>query len=414
MSGRAPAAGICRLRKRPVSWPSWERGGSPVRTPQLVTPSIRIVVAPLLLAGLAAWVAPATPAVATAARSADPAASFTTSGRLNDVSATSSGNAWAVGGASGGNTLIVHWNGKAWKQVPSPAPASGTLYGVAATSARNAWAVGGNLILHWNGTAWTRVPSPALGTSSGLSGVAAVSARRAWAVGQIGSGTHVKTLILQWNGTTWKRVPSPSPGTDSYLFGVAAVSARRGWAVGYTSSGSGFNIRITTLILQWNGTTWKRVPSPSPGAKSGQADDFLYGVAATSAGSAWAVGDFADCGCGPGVPLIERWNGKAWKRVPSPTSSTGGDLVSVAAVSARNAWAVGLSGQGISPTKTLILRWNGTAWKKARSPAPRANSGLSGVAAVSARGAWAVGSTTNSSRSGGKTLILQWNGTAWR
>jgi hypothetical protein len=30
----------------------------------------------------------------------------------------------------------------------------------------------------------------------------------------------------------------------------------------------------------------------------------------------------------------------------------------VTAVSARNAWAVGLAG-----FKTLILRWNGTAWK---------------------------------------------------
>ena len=36
---------------------------------------------------------------------------------------------------------------------------------VAATSARNAWAVGGGprtVILHWNGAAWKRVPSPSL------------------------------------------------------------------------------------------------------------------------------------------------------------------------------------------------------------------------------------------------------------
>jgi len=33
----------------------------------------------------------------------------------------------------------------------------------------------------------------------------------------------------------------------------------------------------------------------------------------------------------------------------------------VAAVSARSAWAVG--GYGSAHPKTLILRWNGTAWK---------------------------------------------------
>ena len=69
-----------------------------------------------------------------------------------------------------GQTLIVRWNGTAWKKVPSPSPAGSTLYGVAATSASNAWAVGCSncsasgvyktLILHWNGIGWKQVPSP--------------------------------------------------------------------------------------------------------------------------------------------------------------------------------------------------------------------------------------------------------------
>jgi hypothetical protein len=48
-------------------------------------------------------------------------------------------NAWAVGYTNNGNTLIVHWNGTAWAQVPSPSPPPGSnLTGVGATSPSNA------------------------------------------------------------------------------------------------------------------------------------------------------------------------------------------------------------------------------------------------------------------------------------
>jgi hypothetical protein len=203
---------------------------------------------------------------------------------------------------------------------------TGYPYAVAATSARSAWAVGSTgpplgtgktLILHWNGKTWKQVPSPSPSpedVGDVLSGVAAVSADSAWAVGNTGTG---KTLILRWNGKTWKQVPSPNPSPPDFLAGVAPVSARNAWAVGETSPG-GFSYK--TLILHWNGKTWKRVPSPSPGSSG-----TLSGVAATSASKAWAVGG----------ALILHWNGKTWKRVPSPSSGVG--LSGVAATSATNA-----------------------------------------------------------------------------
>ncbi|HXJ66679.1 MAG TPA: hypothetical protein VNN79_23210, partial [Actinomycetota bacterium] len=66
---------------------------------------------------------------------------------FSGVAATSSTNAWAVGGysnASVGRTLIEHWDGRAWKVQPSPPMESTTLSelnSVAATSSTNAWAV---------------------------------------------------------------------------------------------------------------------------------------------------------------------------------------------------------------------------------------------------------------------------------
>jgi len=376
-----------------------------VRMPRLATRSVRLLAVPLLLAGLAAGVAPVTAAAARAG-SPDLVASFTISGRLNGVAATSARSAWAVG-FTGSNlsphTLIVRWNGKLWKRVPSPSPAGSVLSGVAATSAGSAWAVGSTgsgktLILRWNGTTWKRVPSPSPGAGAGLSGVAATSAGSAWAVGFTGS----KALILRWNGTAWKRVPSPSPRPSAVLSAVAATSAGRAWAVG------GTGIITKPLIVRWNGTVWKRVSSPSPASS----ERFFRGVAAVSARRAWAVG-CSTCATASGFnkPLIEQWNGTAWKPVPSP-SRTGGILSGVAATSARSAWAVGGTERGVGSgtrIRTLILRWNGTTWKRVPSPSPGLRTALSGVTATSARSAWAVGSTGS-----GKTLILRWNGTAWK
>ena len=206
---------------------------------------------------------------------------------------------------------------------------------VAVTSVRNAWAVGGGLrtvILHWNGTAWKRAPSP--GIAGSLSSVAAISGGDAWAVGdtstQPGRGAP---LILHWNGKAWKRVPSPNRGAGTVLDGVAATSAGDAWAVGYAGMGPRTCRRCTTLILHWNGKAWRRVPSPNPSIGS-----VLYAVTATSAGNAWAVGYTPSLARST---LILHWNGKAWTRVPSPNPPGGGTLTGVAATSARSAWAVG-------------------------------------------------------------------------
>jgi hypothetical protein len=326
------------------------------------------------------------------------APSFSITGLPYAVAATSASNAWAVGSETpplgGGNTLILHWNGKTWKQVPSPSPSREDVGdgfgGVAAVSARDAWAVGGTgigttLIVRWNGTTWKQVPSPSPTRPDFLASVAAVSARDAWAVGYTGSST---SLILHWNGRTWKRVPSSGP----MLFGVAATSARNAWAVG-------------GQILHWNGKTWKRVPSPSGG---------LFGVAAISASNAWAVGGASTGTTGVHEKtVILHWNGKTWKRVPSPNPTVLNGLFGVAATSASNAWAVGGSTRlpsGIE--KTLILHWNGTTWRQVPSPSPGSvNMNLFGVAATSARHAWAVGSYGSISYT---AVILRWNGTAWK
>ena len=168
---------------------------------------------------------------------------------------------------------------------PSPGAGDNELFGVTALSACNVWAVGSyrmtatgpllSLAEHWNGTAWKVVPTPNPGTSTNfIRAVSAFSASNVWAVGHADNST----LILHWNGTAWAQVPSPSPGAGNDLNGVDAVSATSAWAVGeFSDSGS----QQKTLILRWNGTKWSQVASPAPGAGS-----VLDAVTATSAGHA--------------------------------------------------------------------------------------------------------------------------------
>jgi hypothetical protein len=174
------------------------------------------------------------------------------------VHVISSGNAWAVGSFFNGaasQTLIVHWNGRSWRRVPSPNPAGAgndnELVAVSGTSAASSWAVGDyfdgsarqTLVEHWNGTRWSRVKSPNPGGSAQfnfLNGVVAISSSDVWAVGLHGTDPNTQTLVLSWNGSSWVRVPSPDPAAGNEFSAVAGTSAANVWMVGDTSNGGIF------------------------------------------------------------------------------------------------------------------------------------------------------------------------------
>ncbi len=212
-------------------------------------------------------------------------------------------------------------------------------------------------------------PAGGLSVPGQLHGVAAASGRDAWAVGFL--ELHRREPILaHWDGRSWITVSSPA----DLLFAVSKFPGGY-WAVG-----------SDTIILRLTGSTVRRVRVPAAGAP-------LYGVTATSATNAWAVG---------GRQHILHWNGTAWKPAPVPFRRGAGPFVAVAATSAGNAWAVARNAE--------IVHWNGRKWSHVASPTiPGRSYTLSGVAATSAKNAWAVGTTSTS-----RTLILHWNGRRWR
>ena len=361
---------------------------------------------PALAAGMGAGAppsaSPATAALPTA--TARPAAAYySTGGQLRGVAAASAGNAWAVGSAMAGSTsepLMLHWNGKSWSRVTSPGvlTGAGQLTAISVVSATDAWAVGstGNpsgttrsLLLHWNGKAWSQVTSPASVGNAALDAVTA-TAKSGWAVGYYfkppGSAVDYFPLVFRLTGTKWSRV-STKLGGNALLNGVAVTSAGASWATGSVVG------QFDGFLARWNGSTWVSAGFPLAG-------EFheLSGIAAGPGGVAFAAGTDSSTSL---VPLSMKWNGKSWQKaaVSAPSWSS---LNTVAFAPGGTAWAAGTT--GLSRASTLILRWNGKAWTRVASPGTGTVIGL-GFAA--SNNGWAVGSN------GSKTLILHWNGKAW-
>jgi hypothetical protein len=375
--------------------------------------TVRIVLA-IAVTGLVVAVAGAVTGTAqargTTAGATPGAMSLRTPGELTGVAAASAGNAWAVGYAGTGfepRTLMLHWNGRAWTRVTSPAVvdgASGMISAVTVVSADDAWAVGSTglapaphrtLILHWNGTLWRQVTSPApfAGTLSGVT----ASAEAGWTVGST-DAAYGEPLILHWNGTAWSRVSAPADPAGAGLNSVIVTSAATAWASGL---GNG-RYQISGVLARWNGQAWQWASFPVEGTYHD-----LFALAAGPGGTAFAVG--FDAGAGA-IALSMKWTGKAWQKTAVGTPK-GAGLNGVAFAPGGGAWAVGYAP---TPTgaHTLIARWTGSTWTRIASPSPGTDDQLSAVAFAAPGDGWAVG-YTGSATPTTQTLIVHWNGSTW-
>ena len=130
----------------------------------------------------------------------------------------------------------------------------------------------------------------------------------------------------------------------------------------------------------------------------------LYSVAAVSARDIWAVG------LHPDSSLIVHWDGSTW----SQSLAGPGYFEGVAASSARDVWAVGGT-NWFSPTQTFAEHWNGSSWTQVRTPSPPGGGYLNAVAATSPQNAWAVGLAGPGPGVPSPTtpLIVHWDGKHW-
>ncbi len=381
-----------------------------------------------------------------------PSPNNTYSNYLYGVTAVSANDVWAVGDYYDGSTsrtLVEHWDGTVWSLTTGPSPGTyDSLYGVTAISANDVWAVGvysgGTLEEHWDGSDWSVAPGPNVSVGSDLNRIAVVSTNDVWAVGRYYTNNTYQTLTEHWDGISWSVVPSPSVGTGHNELGtVSAVSSSDVWVVGDYSNGSVYQ----TLVEHWDGTAWSVVASPNAGMNS----SVLAAVAAVSGDDVWAVGYYGD-NTSTYQTLVEHYASlctsnstptdtptytpantatytptstptvtntpdpcaPVWSVVSSPNVGTGENyLQGVAAISANDVWAVGLSQFGNSGNQTLVEYWNGTSWSVVSSPNPGTNNNvLNGVVAVSANDVWAVG-TYRHVDGVYLTLVEHWDGSSW-
>lgn len=353
------------------------------------------------------------------------------------IVALSATNVWAVGGmtaSDGMHVLIEHWDGSRW-QANSPS-IHGILCGIAGISAEDVWAVGEDtylgdcdgmgivgrahdtLTLHWNGKSWSKISSPAPGASmNSLNSVSAVSSRDVWAVGNARSYTG--TMVIHWDGKSWSVVPQPDtfPFQDARLTSVKAVSSTDVWIVGeYRVIGES---SARTLAEHWNGKNWQFIPTPDyTQDQRNVANATFHGLTTFAPKNLLAVGraDLVDTSSHKqSGALIEQWNGSHWDVIYPPFSvkPVVADLQAVAFLTPRDVWAVGDASSG--PSYALImLHWDGKSWLVIDLPTGGATwSYLNAMDAVAANDIWLVG-LTSFSYPASKTLVEHWDGTRWR
>lgn len=245
--------------------------------------------------------------------------------------------------------------------------------------------------------AWSTVPLPRHTT---LSSVSCRSTRWCEAIG----GWQNRLQVAHWNGTRWSvtsDLPDPRGGV---LFGLTCRPTNSCVAVGELFPHE--YQPINPLIERWNGRRWRVESAPKPRPLKGYrgVNTRLYSVACPAAKLCFAVGKAVAFGAGnaPGVPLIERWDGRRWQLMRSPATADA-PLESISCTSTRACTAVGgfehevgtpeANNQQIEYPAT-VEHWNGQTWSlgSLTTPTGASGAGLLGVSCTSASNCLGVGS----------------------
>src|SRR5262249_35276914 len=185
----------------------------------------------------------------------------------------------------------------------------------------------------WNGHTWSiqPTPNPPGAQFTFLNTVACATASACTAAGAyINSSGAFQPLAERWNGTRWAIQPTPhlASGAMGLLIGVACTSATGCTAVGYSSPTGATLVTPpppATLAERWNGPPWSIQRPPSP---PGPAPSILNAASCVSRSACLAVGNTSNSR-GTSLTLAQRWNGRTWSILPTPSPADGGNLIAV-------------------------------------------------------------------------------------
>lgn len=186
----------------------------------------------------------------------------------------------------------------------------------------------------------------------------------------------------------WRLSAGAQPGND-LLSDVVATGRREAWAVGGQEGAT----KYTPLVYRWNGGTWRRVPLPElPDLDLGLVD-------ASAADNVWAFGSslFERGPNGGGLFRQLRFDGTRWTVTTIDEDRV---VFDVDVVNRNNVWLAGTGGYRLHGN---LLHWNGRGWRASTLPGE-----VFGLHMTAASAGWAVGAAS------GRPATWRWNGTAWR
>jgi hypothetical protein len=255
------------------------------------------------------------------------------------------------------------------------------------------------------------IPSPTTTFDVQLAAAACASASFCVAVGNASNGSgDSTTLIEQWDGTTWTIVDSPNAQSagQNQLYGVSCVGPTSCMAVGVSGPGSTF---VDPLAEQWNGQSWMLVTPLNPPASPATQ---LNAVSCASATSCMAVGYSKD-GSNNRIALAEQWNGTSWALSPtmSPSGSLASQLNAVDCVTTQWCMAAGDYEAANTDFLSLAMTWAGNTWTSVASPNPGAGTSgeFNSVACAGPGFCVAVGQWYNGTVF--QDQMATWNGSSW-
>ena len=245
----------------------------------------------------------------------------------------SASDVWAVGTDGeryGGKSrpVVEHWHGGSWRVVTTPTlPAGAALNDVTALSSTDVWAVGQvgtrPLYEHWDGTRWRAIVAEREGALSAVDGT---SGRNVWAVGAQGLRSRtihdLRSLAMRWNGTRWQEVPDPQDVGDeggTVVNGVDVLSAAEVWGM------------RADYPARWDGRRWRGFAVSNEPARVDYED-----VAAVGPDDVWGVGEAYYK-----FPVVVHWDGHVWKLRRTPFDRRLGSLRRLSVVSSSEIWAAG-------------------------------------------------------------------------
>jgi hypothetical protein len=144
---------------------------------------------------------------------------------------------------------------------------------------------------------------------------------------------------------------------------------------------------------------------PGCGQPGGGSNDMLS-VAAVSARDVWAVGYLCPHQCYSHRTLVEHWTGHRWRTIPPPPGR--GLLIPptvISASAATNVWVF-----GDADLTTRVSRWNGSSWASFRFPGEVSTTA---AAVFSRTDVWAFGELSIPSTASSRPYVVRFTGHRW-